>query len=165
MAAAGPGSSHPPSSSNAVILPLIWMIPFLSQGSIWLIILVTPWTATGDPASPWPDPHSSPYLLALAFTWPVPLLIMLGTGQKHSHLQWIPAHSYFLSNRTAHLEGSTETCNERLWLSGIGCWDPEEVHWGHRNVGMVEGSGGIAVTASALARAGPAKEEAKERGS
>lgn len=53
IAADGPSSSsHPPSFSNGVVSPLIWMIPFLSQGSHWPIFLATPWTALGDPASP-----------------------------------------------------------------------------------------------------------------
>lgn len=88
IAADGPGSSHPPSSSNGVVSPLIWMIPFLSQGSLWPIFLATPWTALGDPASPWPVPHCSSYLSALAFSQPLPLFICLGhwTGTLRSSM-------------------------------------------------------------------------------
>lgn len=78
IAADGPGSSHPPNSSNGMVLPLIWTIPFLSQGPLWPIFLATPYTAIGDSASPRPAPHSSAYLLALAFTWPFCLFICLG---------------------------------------------------------------------------------------
>lgn len=43
LAADGPSSSHPPTSSGAVVLPLIQMIPVLSQGSIHLS--PSSWTA------------------------------------------------------------------------------------------------------------------------
>lgn len=78
IAADGPGSSHPPSSSDGMVSPLIWMIPFLSQGSLWPIFLATPRTALGDLASPWPAPYSSPCLSALAFSWPLPPFLCLG---------------------------------------------------------------------------------------
>lgn len=53
IAADGPrSSSHPPRSSNGVVSTLIWMIPFLSQGSLWPIFLATLRTALGDATSP-----------------------------------------------------------------------------------------------------------------
>lgn len=132
IAANGPGSSHPPGSSNGVVLPLICMIPFLSQGSNWPISLATPWTAIGDPASP--RPSSSPYHLVLACPCPFPLPMISENGQGHSLLRWIPSSlqsAFVLSYPLDFSLRGTEMCYETLWLRGIGCWDREKVHWGH----------------------------------
>lgn len=110
-----------------MVPPLSWTTPFLSQGSIWPIFLATPWTAVGDPACPQPAPCSSPYPLALAFTWPFPLHTILGTGQEHSLLQGIPSflpNTFTLScqldfsRKTEYRDVQQETLVERDWVLG-----------------------------------------------
>lgn len=143
LAADGPGSSHPPSSSSGMVPPLSWTTPFLSQGSIWPIFLATPWTAVGDPACPQPAPCSSPYPLALAFTWPFPLHTILGTGQEHSLLQGIPSflpNAFTLScqldfsRKTEYRDVQQETLVERDWV-----WGSREGALGTLKCGVVKG--------------------------
>lgn len=131
-----------------LILHLLWLLMILAPLTHQVPLMAWSCPSVGrfhfshkDPFGPssWPLlglPLETQLLLSLfpilvPIYWPFPLLSILGTGQKHSLLQRIPAHSYLLINWTSHLEGSTDMCNERLWMSGIGCWDPEEVHWGH----------------------------------
>jgi hypothetical protein len=108
LAADGPGSSHPPASSNGVVLPLIQMIPFLSQGSIQPIFLAATWTDFGDQASPWP---SDALVLTSWVYWPHPsrglsiLMSALGSGWKHSLLHWAPACG-LLGPREGALQGT-----------------------------------------------------------
>lgn len=78
IAADGPSSSHPPSSSNGVVFT-----PHLDDSiSLARIPLAhlsghsldCPW----GPSFSWPAPSSSSYLLALAFSWSLPFFICLG---------------------------------------------------------------------------------------